>query len=180
MRAQYAYCHIVTEFLVLSLKFSSIQKYHLADVALVIQLALLVVTILKHTTINPGRATNIIELCWNVMFNHYNVCNVYFYSQRSHVENMTLILIYQVSQCASHFVEMPLSSIDAKIFLPGFNLILDDKLSQNFRIEVDPWNISSRHSKILHSCIRFEQLCLKYQTPVCPNLMNKIIWRSIF
>ena len=62
VRSQYAYCHIVTEFLVLSLKFSSIQKYHLADVALVIQFALLVVTILKHTTINSGRATNIIEL----------------------------------------------------------------------------------------------------------------------
>ena len=62
MRSQYAYCHIVTESLVLSLKFSSLQKYHLADVALVIQLALLVVTILKHTAINPGRATNIIEL----------------------------------------------------------------------------------------------------------------------
>ena len=63
MRSQYAYCHIVTESLVLSLKFSSLQKYHLADVALVIQLALLVVTILKHTAINPDRATNIIELC---------------------------------------------------------------------------------------------------------------------
>ena len=63
MRAQYAYCHIVTDFLAFSLKFLSIQKYHLADVALVIQLALLVVTILKHTAINPGRATNIIELC---------------------------------------------------------------------------------------------------------------------
>ena len=148
--------------LVLSLKFSSIQKYHLADVALVIQFALLVVTILKHTTINPGRATNIIELRWNVMFNHYNVCNVYFYPQRSHVENMTLILIYQVSQRASHFVEMSLSSIDAKIFLPCFNLILDNELNQNFGIEVDPWNLLPRHSKILHSCIRFEQLCLRY------------------
>ena len=49
-------------FLPLSLKFSSIQKYHLADVALVIQLTLLVVTILKHTAINPSRVTNI-ELC---------------------------------------------------------------------------------------------------------------------
>ena len=64
--------------LVLSPKFSSIQKYHLADVALVIQLALLVVTILKHTTIYPGRATNIIELCWNEMFNHYNVQCLFF------------------------------------------------------------------------------------------------------
>ena len=72
------------------------------------------------------------------MFNHYNVCNVYFYPQRSHVENMTLILIYQVSQCASPFLEMSLSSIHAKIFLLCFNLILYDKLSQNFGIEVDP------------------------------------------
>ena len=72
------------------------------------------------------------------MFSHYNVCNVYFYPQRSYVDNMTLILIYQESQCASPFVEMSLSSIDAKIFLPCFNLILDNKLSQNFGIEVDP------------------------------------------
>ena len=66
MRAQYAHCHIciVTDFLAFSLKNPSLQKYHLADVALVIQLALLVVTILKHTAINPRSATNIyIELC---------------------------------------------------------------------------------------------------------------------
>ena len=164
MRAQYAYCHIACHWifsLLLSFKSSSIQNYHLADVALVIQLSLLVVAILKHTAINPGSATNK-ELCWDVMFSHYNVCNVYFYPQRSYVDNMTLILIYQESQCASPFVEMSLSSIDAKIFLPCFNLILDNKLSQNFGIEVDPWNLLPRHSKILHSCIRFEQLCLKY------------------